>query len=79
MASIGDKNLNQIYAGGNHSWLVLDDQDPIRCAPRREREQTRIDKKEGREPILEEVKEPILEAKTVKKITKGLDQLDFVL
>lgn len=29
VTSIGNKNIGQIYAGGNHSWIVLDEQDPI--------------------------------------------------
>jgi len=39
VAQVGNKNIGQIYAGGNHSWLVLDDQDPIRIGPAIEREE----------------------------------------
>jgi alpha-tubulin suppressor-like RCC1 family protein len=28
--SIGDKNIDKIYAGGNHSWVCLNDIDPVR-------------------------------------------------
>ena len=28
--SIGDKNIDKIYAGGHHSWIILNDVDPVR-------------------------------------------------
>jgi hypothetical protein len=28
--SIGDKNIDKIFAGGSHSWIILNDIDPIR-------------------------------------------------
>lgn len=28
--AIGDKSIDKIYAGGNHSWIALNDVDPIR-------------------------------------------------
>ncbi len=30
MGSIGDKNVYRIFAGGNHSWVVIDDVIPRR-------------------------------------------------
>ncbi len=29
VASLGGKNIEKIFAGGNHSWIVLDQNDPI--------------------------------------------------
>lgn len=28
VASLGGKNIDKIFAGGNHSWVFLDDQNP---------------------------------------------------
>ena len=28
--SIGDKNIDKLYAGGSHSWIILNDIDPVR-------------------------------------------------
>lgn len=28
--SIGDKNIDRIFAGGSHSWIILNDIDPVR-------------------------------------------------
>lgn len=28
---IADKNIDQIYAGGSHSWIILNDIDPVRA------------------------------------------------
>lgn len=30
MASVGNKNVYRIFAGGNHSWVVIDDVIPTR-------------------------------------------------
>jgi hypothetical protein len=30
IASLGPKNITKIFAGGNHSWVVLDENIPVR-------------------------------------------------
>jgi S-formylglutathione hydrolase FrmB len=30
VASVGDKNVYRIFAGGDHSWVVIDDIIPVR-------------------------------------------------
>ena len=30
MASLGNKNITKIFAGGNHSWVVIDDVVPVK-------------------------------------------------
>ena len=31
VANLGGKNVYKIFAGGNHSWVVIDDNMPVRC------------------------------------------------
>ena len=61
IVSVGNKKLNAIYAGGAHSWLVVDERDPVIISRRSKADYVMVHHGVEVEEVKEEVASPPLQ------------------